>query len=204
MIGVLAIQGAVREHCDALRQAGSDSVCEVRTADDLRGIEAIVLPGGESTTIRKGLVAAGIYDQLKDRISGGMPVLATCAGLVVVGSASEDGAPPCFGLVDVEVSRNGFGRQPFSFEAPVMLSDGTSIPGVFIRAPRLDRIGPAVEVIGRLSTGTDTGDGSSVEAVAVRQGTIVGCSFHPELTDDLTIHRWFCSIVKEHGNGRTQ
>lgn len=208
LIGVLAMQGAFREHAAALRAAGADAV-EVRTEAQLAAVGALVLPGGESTTIRKGLVAAGLYEPLRERLAAGMPALGTCAGLIVLAHAEADGAPDSYGLFDIEVERNGWGRQPYSFEGAVEFDDvvpgadgraGThSCTGVFIRAPRITAVGSGVEVIARLASGKDAG-----EPVAVRQGTLLGCTFHPELTDDLSLHRLLVGSCKGGLVGRAQ
>ena len=205
IIGVLAIQGAFREHIAALRDVGADA-CEVRTAAELSGVDALIVPGGESTTMRMGLERAGLTEPLRARLIAGMPALGTCAGLVVLGKCAPDIAPPPFGVLDVTVARNGFGRQPFSFEAivsarlaqhgraselGVVASTGArEMPGVFIRAPRIERVGEGVEVIGRIATGTH-----SDEPVIVRQGLLVGCTFHPELTDDRSLHHYFATLA---------
>ena len=193
MIGVLAIQGAFREHVAALRDVGAN-VCEVRTPAELAGVDALVIPGGESTTMRMGLERAGLTEPLRARLTAGMPALGTCAGLVVLGKCVPDVAPPPFGLLDVTIQRNGFGRQPFSFEAAVTVAmevtSAAAMHGVFIRAPRIESVGEGVEVIGRLATGTHSG-----EPVIVRQGLLVGCTFHPELTTDRSLHRYFATLV---------
>jgi pyridoxal 5'-phosphate synthase pdxT subunit len=197
-VGVLAMQGAFREHAQLLEPM-ADRVVEVRTPAQLEEVEALVIPGGESTAIRKQLDRSELYEPLRDRIAQGMPTLGTCAGLIVLANSPPDGAPPTFGLLDVSVERNGFGPQLFSFEAKVEL-DGTSreqtsgpghaVHGVFIRAPRIERCGDGVEVIARLAEGSNSG-----EPVAVRQGSLVGCTFHPELAGEPVLHRLLMSIV---------
>jgi 5'-phosphate synthase pdxT subunit len=176
-IGVLALQGAFREHAAALRKLGAD-VVEVRLPEELEGLDGLVIPGGESTTI---LHLASIYG-LDDAIRA-FPgaVLGTCAGMIVLDSDHLD-------VVDLVVDRNAFGRQVRSFEADVELA-GDEIPlrGVFIRAPRIRTLGDSVEVLGTL-------DG---EPVLVRDGRFLLASFHPELTDDLRVHELFTTLVEE-------
>ena len=176
-IGVLALQGAFREHAAALRELGAD-VVEVRLPEELEGLDGLVIPGGESTTI---LHLASIYG-LDDAIRA-FPgaVLGTCAGMIVLDSDHLD-------VVDLVVDRNAFGRQVRSFEADVELA-GDEIPlrGVFIRAPRIRTLGDSVEVLGTL-------DG---EPVLVRDGRFLLASFHPELTDDLRVHELFTTLVEE-------
>jgi 5'-phosphate synthase pdxT subunit len=176
-IGVVALQGAFREHAAALRKLGAD-VVEVRLPEELEGLDGLVIPGGESTTI---LHLASIYG-LDDAIRA-FPgaVLGTCAGMIVLDSDHLD-------VVDLVVDRNAFGRQVRSFEADVELA-GDEIPlrGVFIRAPRIRTLGDSVEVLGTL-------DG---EPVLVRDGRFLLASFHPELTDDLRVHELFTTLVEE-------
>jgi 5'-phosphate synthase pdxT subunit len=205
-IGVLAMQGAFREHVRALGEAGA-SAFEVRTPAQLELADALVLPGGESTAIRKALVRAGLYEPLGLRLTQGMPAFGTCAGLVVLASAPPDGAPDCYGVLDVTVERNGFGRQRFSFEAPVRLAppispDDAAVPGVFIRAPRITGVNPdrGCGVAGWLAR-VEPRPGqpaAPAEPVVVRQGNLLGCSFHPELTADRTLHHHFVHVVSAH------
>lgn len=182
-VGVLALQGAFREHVASLHRLGADAV-EVRTPAELAAVEAIVLPGGESTTMGLLLDSSGLREPLAERIAGGTPVLGTCAGLILLAADLEDGVAGqrTFAALDVTARRNGYGRQVASFEASVALAgDAAPMPGVFIRAPRITRVGAGVEVIGEV-------DG---EPVAVRSGTITAATFHPELTDDDRLHARF-------------
>ena len=182
-VGVLALQGAFREHIASLRRLGADAV-EVRTPAELAEVEAIVLPGGESTTMGLLLDSSGLREPLAGRIAGGTPVLGTCAGLILLAADLEDGVEGqrTFAALDVTARRNGYGRQVASFEAPVALvGEDAPMPGVFIRAPRITRVGTGVEVLGEV-------DG---EPVAVRSGTITAATFHPELTDDDRLHARF-------------
>ena len=176
-IGVLALQGAFREHASALRKLGAD-VVEVRLPTELEGLDGLVIPGGESTTIMRLARLYGLDEAI--RAYGGA-IFGTCAGMILLDRQH-------LGLADMVVDRNAFGRQVKSFEADVALADD-EIPlrGVFIRAPRVRAAGPDVEVLGEL-------DG---EAVLVRDGRLLLASFHPELTDDLRVHELFLEMVEE-------
>lgn len=194
-IGVVAMQGAFAEHVRMLRSCGADAF-ELRTAGELEHAEGIVLPGGESTAIRKALHRAGLAEPLAARLRAGMPAFGTCAGMIVLADTEPDGAPPCFGVLDVQVARNGFGRQVHSFEADVRLGGGSgagagSMHGVFIRAPRITSTGTAVDVVGRIAGGAHDG-----EPVVVAQGPLLAASFHPELTADARLHRRFVELVR--------
>lgn len=215
-IGVLAMQGAFAEHVRALEQVGAEAF-EVRTLAQLEACDAIVIPGGESTAIRKALDRAGLLEPLRTRITGsgnqpGIPAFGTCAGMIVLADTAPDGAPPCLGLLDVEVERNGWGRQVHSAEVPVAFEDGHHASAVFIRAPRITRVGAAVEVVARVAgdgderegaDGVDDDEGSGAagdigaedEPVAVRQGALLAAAFHPELTADRTLHELFVSMA---------
>jgi 5'-phosphate synthase pdxT subunit len=187
--GVLALQGAFAAHGAALIRCGAE-VREVRTPADLAAVDALVLPGGESTTICKLLVQSGLRGPLETRLSAGLPVLGTCAGLIILSAEVVDGRPDqfCFGAIDVSSRRNGFGRQRDSFEVDLPVPGGEgSVRAVFIRAPRIVRCGGAVEVMASL-------DG---EPVLVRQGTALGATFHPELSGDDRIHRLFLGFLTE-------
>ena len=176
-IGVLALQGAFREHAKALRALGAD-VVEVRLADGLDGLDGLVIPGGESTTMMRLAELYGLDDAIRSYPGA---IFGTCAGMILLDRGH-------LGLADLEVERNAFGRQVRSFEADVAL-DGDEIPlrGVFIRAPRVRDVGSGVEVLGEL-------DG---EPVLVRDGRLLLASFHPELTDDLRVHELFLQMVEE-------
>jgi 5'-phosphate synthase pdxT subunit len=176
-IGVLALQGAFREHAAALRSLGAD-VVEVRLPEELEGLDGLVIPGGESTTILRLAELYGLDDAIRSYAGA---VFGTCAGMIVLDREHLD-------LVDLVVDRNAFGRQVKSFEADVELAaDEIPLRGVFIRAPRIRELGDGVEVIGAL-------DG---EPVLVRDGRFLLASFHPELTDDLRVHTLFMTMVKE-------
>jgi pyridoxal 5'-phosphate synthase pdxT subunit len=187
MIGVLALQGAFREHVAAIRRLGEQAM-DVRTPSDLELVDALVLPGGESTTIDKLLDSSGLRGPLVRRLADGMPAFGTCAGLIVLSAGAVDGTPEqrTLGVIDVIARRNGYGRQVHSFEADVTLTfDERRMPGIFIRAPRIESVGPGVDVLARLGQ----------EPVAAAAGSIMVATFHPELTDDDRLHRRFLEIA---------
>ena len=183
-VGVLALQGAVAAHADALNALGAAPV-EVRTPGDLAGVEALVLPGGESTTLSRLLTTSGLFEPLAERLASGVPVLGTCAGLILLATEVLDGRPDqrCLGALDVAVRRNAFGRQVESFEADLEVEglEGGRFPAVFIRAPVVERSGGDVDVLARV-------DG---RPVLCRQGSVLAAAFHPELSEDLRLHRMF-------------
>jgi 5'-phosphate synthase pdxT subunit len=183
-IGVLALQGAFREHREVFEALGARPV-EVRTPAGLAGLDGIVLPGGESTTMSLLLGSSGLFDAVAGCLADGMPVLATCAGLILLARSVAGGRPDqrSFDVLDVAVARNGYGRQVDSFEAGVEVRgiDGGPFPAVFIRAPLVTSTGADVEVLG-------TVDG---HAVLVRQGAMLASTFHPELSGDLRLHQLF-------------
>jgi pyridoxal 5'-phosphate synthase pdxT subunit len=187
-IGVLALQGAFREHAEALAALGAD-VALVKRPEHLDSVDAVVLPGGESTTMDKLLDSSELRAPLARRLRDGMPAFATCAGLIVCATEVIDGRPDQspLAVIDVTVRRNGYGRQRESFESPLAvrgLADG-AFPGVFIRAPVVERVGPGVEVLAEL-------DGV---AVLGRADRIWFASFHPELSGDLRLHQLFVNEV---------
>lgn len=186
-VGVLALQGAFARHVSALRACGVDSV-EIRTADQLASIDALVIPGGESTTISKLLVSNGVLEPLRARIADGLPVFGTCAGMILLAADILDGRPDqvSFGAIDLAVRRNGYGRQIDSFEADLTVEGlDDTFRAVFIRAPVVEHAGPDVEVLARV-------DGVPV---LCRSGSILVASFHPELTDDSRLHQLFVDTV---------
>ena len=188
-VGVLALQGAFREHLAAVRRLGHEAR-DVRTPADLDGLDALIVPGGESTTMDRLLDSSGLRAPLAAALHDGLPAFGTCAGLIVLATAAEDARPDQrpLGLIDVTARRNGFGRQVRSFEAPVALAfdpDAEPMPGVFIRAPRIVRVGDGVEVLATLQG----------EPVAAARGDIMVASFHPELTGDDRLHRRFLERV---------
>ena len=190
-IGVLALQGDVTEHRAALSDLGVESI-PVRSVAELAAIDAIVLPGGESTAIAHLLSTSGLLGPLESRLRGGLPAFGTCAGLVLLASSITDGRPdqPALGLLDVTVVRNGYGRQVASFESTSTLGGGKRVPAVFIRAPRITKIGDGVEVLATI----DVGEGA--HPVLVREGAVLGASFHPELTADRTVHAMFLELAE--------
>jgi 5'-phosphate synthase pdxT subunit len=181
-IGVLAVQGNFREHAAMLRRLGADPV-EVRKPEQLDGLDALVIPGGESTTFMRLMRLYGL-DEAVRAFEG--PMLGTCAGMIVLDRRH-------LGAVDIEVDRNAYGRQVASFEADLALTgDAEPLRGVFIRAPRVREVGPAVEVLAEL-------DG---EPVLLREGRVIVASFHPELTDDTRVHERFLDLVREESHVR--
>ena len=186
-IGVLAMQGAFREHVTAIQELGLEAE-PLRDPAGLDSLDAVILPGGESTTMDKLLRKFGLQRPLRDRIAAGMPVMATCAGLILLAERVEDGLPDqeSLGLLPVTVRRNAYGRQPDSFEADLDIA-GLREPfhGVFIRAPVVEAVDDAVEVLAE-----HTG-----RPVAIRSGSILGLTFHPELTRDRRLHRLFLDLV---------
>ena len=194
-IGVLALQGDVREHLAVLAGLGADAA-PVRRPAELADVDGLVLPGGESTTMTKLAVRTGLFGPLRDAVSAGLPAYGTCAGLVLLADRLLDAPPdqPTLGVLDVTVRRNAFGRQAESFESPVPLDGvpGGPVTAVFIRAPWVEQAGPGVEVLGRVGSGPAEG-----RVVAVRQGDVLATSFHPELTGDTRVHRLFVDLVRE-------
>ena len=184
-IGVLALQGDVAEHVHMLESLGVDAL-GVKKADQLLEVDALILPGGESTTIAKMAVRFGLIDPIRTVIDDGLPVYGTCAGMIFLASTISDGDQPVIGALDVVVRRNAFGRQNESFEAPLDVDDLDSpFPGVFIRAPWVDKVGADVEVLATIDD----------HPVMVRQGRILATSFHPELTDDGRIHEMLLNLI---------
>ncbi|MGH2357606.1 MAG: pyridoxal 5'-phosphate synthase glutaminase subunit PdxT [Candidatus Limnocylindria bacterium] len=186
-VGVLALQGAVREHLNALRDVGAEAV-EVRLPRDLEGLDALILPGGESTTQRRLIERYGLAEPIRVMARGGAPMLGTCAGMILLADRIADGDPPVLRLLDVEVLRNAYGRQLDSFEADVDIPAIGEQPlhGVFIRAPVLSDVGTGVDVLARDPEG---------RPIAVRQGRVLATSFHPELTADRRLHRLLLDLI---------
>jgi 5'-phosphate synthase pdxT subunit len=186
LIGVLALQGDVVEHRAALERAGAQTL-EVRTPADLARVDALVIPGGESTTVIRLLERFGLTEPLRARVLGGMPLWGTCMGLIVAAHDVADLPQPTLGLLDVTVRRNAFGRQVDSAEVALAIPalGPKPFPAIFIRAPWIERTGPAVETLAER-------DG---HVVMVRQGNVLGTSFHPELTGDDRVHAYFLALV---------
>jgi 5'-phosphate synthase pdxT subunit len=203
VIGVLALQGDVREHVAALTACGDVRAVAVRRASELDAVDALVIPGGESTTMSRLLSTFDLLDPLRKRIVDGMPAYGSCAGMILLASEVLDGRPDQqqLGGLDVVVRRNAFGRQVDSFETDLPfsgLADGP-VRAVFIRAPWVESVGPGVEVLATVPDRTVTGahaGAAAGRAVAVRQGSVIATSFHPELTGDLRVHGLFCDLVK--------
>lgn len=192
-IGVLAVQGDVREHRAALEAAGARTVA-VRRPDELATLDGLVLPGGESTTIDKLTRTFGLRDPLRARIADGLPVYGSCAGMILLADRIVDGHPDqqTLGGLDVTVRRNAFGRQVDSYETDleVMGVNGGPVRAVFIRAPWVEQAGPQVEVLATVGAkGAD-------RPVVVRQGRLLATSFHPEVTGDARVHRLFVEMVR--------
>lgn len=190
VVGVLALQGAFAAHADRLASLGS-AVVEVRRPDHLVGIDGIVLPGGESTAMSNLLKSSGLADDLGSRLRDGLPVFGTCAGMILLADEILDGRDDqvSFGVLPIAVRRNGYGRQIDSFECDLTLSGRSeSFHAVFIRAPKIERLDPEVEV---LATHDDV-------PVLVRRGTAMASSFHPELTGDPGIHQMFLDVVEHN------
>jgi 5'-phosphate synthase pdxT subunit len=189
-VGVLALQGDVREHIAMLEGVGADVVA-VRSLDQLEDVDALVMPGGESTTIAYLLTTSGMRPVLEKKIEDGLPVFGTCAGLILLAHEILDGRSDqwSFDVLPLSVRRNGYGRQIASFESMVHVEGVGEVPGVFIRAPKIETWSDDLDVI----AWHDHGDGE--HPVLVRQGNVWGCSFHPELTNDDRVHRLFVDAI---------
>jgi 5'-phosphate synthase pdxT subunit len=186
-VGVLALQGAIAEHVAMLRQLGVEAT-EVRLPPQLDGLEGLIIPGGESTTIGKLAAAYGLVEPLRRWAEERRPIWGTCAGLILLAKDAGAHDQPLLGLMDLVVRRNAFGRQIDSFceDLDVPVLGCPAFPGVFIRAPLIEQVGPGVEVLARLPQGA---------IVAARQGVILATAFHPELTDDQRFHRYFLELA---------
>lgn len=194
-IGVLNLQGDVREHVAALEDVGVGSRV-VKRPGDLAGLNGLILPGGESTTLSMLLASTGLFDAVAELLDGGFPVFGTCAGLVLLARQVLDGRADqrSFGAVDAVVRRNGFGRQVASFETELGFGEGPPLPAVFIRAPYVVSVGPEVDVLATVCHDVH-GSGLAEESpVLVRQGNVLASCFHPELTGDRRVHRLFVDM----------
>lgn len=198
-IGVLALQGAFLEHLNTLRAIGVEGV-EARLPEDLDGISGLILPGGESTTMRRLIDRWGMREPILALAARGAPLFGTCAGMIVLAREIAGGEPPILPLLDVTVERNAFGRQLDSFEADlsVPILGDQPVHGVFIRAPIIDRTGPNVDILARLADG---------RIVAVRERNVIATAFHPELAGETRFHRLVATMAAEHedpgeGSGR--
>ena len=189
-IGVLALQGAFREHLSTLQSIGVEGVA-VRLPADLENVAGLVIPGGESTTMRKLIERWDLRAPILDLAAGGAPIFGTCAGMIVLAREIADGDEPVLPLLDVTVERNAFGRQLDSFEAElqVPILGDQPVHGVFIRAPIIDRTGPDVDVLARLDDG---------RIVAVRERNVIATAFHPELAGETRFHRLVATMAAEH------
>jgi 5'-phosphate synthase pdxT subunit len=198
-IGVLALQGDFREHLQTLDAIGVDGVA-VRLPSDLDGVSGLILPGGESTTMRRLIERWGLREPILELAQRGAPLFGTCAGMIVLAREIAGGEAPILPLLDVTVQRNAFGRQLDSFEAdlPVPVLGDKPVHGVFIRAPIVDRTGPGVDILARLDDG---------RVVAVRERNLIATAFHPELAGETRFHRLLATMASEHddpgeGSGR--
>jgi len=196
IIGVLALQGDFAEHEAVLRSIGVEPR-EVRTAEQLKGLDGLIIPGGESTTFCRLMEDFGMYQPLRAFVQAGMPVWGTCAGMIVLAQQANDLPFPTLQAIDIEVDRNAYGRQVDSFEADIDAGaiGGGTYHAVFIRAPVVVSVGPQAGVVASCKHA----DGEPERPVAVRQGNILVTSFHPELTDDSRFHKYFLEIVRESG-----
>jgi 5'-phosphate synthase pdxT subunit len=192
-VGVLGLQGASARHAEALGALGAHPV-DVRTAEDLAGVEALVIPGGESTTMSRLLDTSGLFEPVAERLAEGMPAFGTCAGMILLAADVLDGRPDqrTFGAVDVAVRRNAFGRQVDSFETTLEVAGlpGGGFPATFIRAPVVERVGEGVEVLAAVD-----GPDRKPRPVLCRQGPVLVAAFHPELSDDLRLHELFLAAA---------
>ncbi|WP_456277178.1 pyridoxal 5'-phosphate synthase glutaminase subunit PdxT [Bacillus sp. AK128] len=186
-VGVLGLQGAVREHITALEQSGAETLV-VKRPEQLNEIDGLIIPGGESTTMRRLIDKYEFMQPLKEFAEQGKPMFGTCAGLILLAGQIEGYDEPHIGVMDITVERNAFGRQKDSFEAELMITGvAEDFVGVFIRAPYVVEVGEQVEVLSK----------HNEKIVAVRQGQFLGCAFHPELTDDYRFAQYFVNMVKE-------
>jgi 5'-phosphate synthase pdxT subunit len=201
VVGVLALQGDVREHLRAIDGDGVTAL-PVRRPGELAAVDALVIPGGESTTMSNLAIAFDLLDPLRQRIAAGMPTYGSCAGMIMLADTVLDGRPDqrSFGGIDMVVRRNAFGRQVDSFESTVEFADigGEPFHAVFIRAPWVESVGPQVQVLARVAGGPADG-----RIVAVRQGNLLATAFHPELTGDLRVHRHFVQMARAARAART-
>ncbi|PEC41951.1 pyridoxal 5'-phosphate synthase glutaminase subunit PdxT [Priestia megaterium] len=186
-VGVLGLQGAFREHAQALEAAGAEAII-IKKVEQLNEIDGLILPGGESTAMRRLIDKYDFMEPLRQFAQAGKPVFGTCAGLILLAGQVVDREEPHLGFMDITVARNSFGRQRDSFEAALNIKDiGEDFIGVFIRAPHIVEVGENVEVLAMHND----------RIVAARQGQFLGCSFHPELTDDARMAQYFVAMVEE-------
>jgi len=192
-VGVVSLQGASALHAEAVTALGGHAVA-VRQPQDLAGVDAVILPGGESTTMSRLLATSGLFEPLAERLADGMPAFGTCAGMILLATEVLDGRPDqrCFGVVDMAVRRNAFGRQVDSFETELAIVGlpGGGFPATFIRAPVVERVGEGVEVLAAVA-----GADGVHRPVLCRRGPVLVAAFHPELSDDLRLHQSFLASV---------
>lgn len=187
-VGVLSMQGAVAEHIRMIEAAGATGVA-VKRKEQLDELDGLIIPGGESTTIGKLMCTYGFIDAIREFSRQNKPIFGTCAGLIVMAKQLRGGEQPHLGLLDITVSRNAFGRQRESFEVDLPMKEWDKpVRAVFIRAPLIEKVESSVEVLASYGGGI----------VAVREGHLLGASFHPELTDDTGMHEYFIKMVREH------
>ncbi len=186
-IGVLASQGAFAEHIAILRQLEVEAL-PVRLLQGLRGLDGLIIPGGESTSISRLMLAYNLVTEIRELAKNGLPIFGTCAGMILLANKISDLDAEPIGVMDITVRRNAFGRQTDSFETELKIPvlGEKPFPGIFIRAPLIEQAGSEVEILARLANGTD---------VAAKQGKLLACAFHPELTNDLRFHQYFLDIV---------
>lgn len=190
-IGVVGYQGDVEEHINILRRIThirKNEIKRVKTADDLKGVSGIIIPGGESTTIYKLMKENNLIDEIKNMVHDGMPLMGTCAGLILISAKTNDDRVEGMNLIGVEIQRNGFGRQKDSFSKLINVKDIGEFEAVFIRAPRIKNV-KNCEIMASLEN----------EPVFVRNNNVLGLTFHPELTENTKIHEYFVNIVKREG-----
>ena len=195
-IGVLALQGAFVEHMAMLRRLGVEAV-PVRLPEGLEGLDGVVIPGGESTTIGKLMVSYGLLEPLRRTIEAGTPVYGTCAGMILLARDIGTAAQPILGAMDIVVKRNAFGRQLDSFEQEIAVPELGAEPfhAIFIRAPAIERVGPRTRALARLDDGT---------IVAAQQGHMLATAFHPELSHDTRLHAYFVALCAERAARRSE
>lgn len=195
-IGVLALQGDFAEHIQALRKLGVEAR-EVRLPSDLEGLDGLIIPGGESTTMTRLMEDYGLREPIRERAASGWPIWGTCAGMILLAKHATDLDRPNLALMDIDVRRNAFGRQIDSFEEDLLVKGlaGGPFHAVFIRAPVIERVHEGVEVLAVTERG---------EPVAAQQGHLIATAFHPELTDDLRFHRYFVDLVEAQKAKRSQ
>ena len=189
-IGVLASQGAFAEHIAILRQLGAEAA-PIRLPEELTGLDGLIIPGGESTSISRLMLDYNLMDKIKTLAKNGLPIFGTCAGMILMAKKNSDSYPEPMGVMDIVVRRNAFGRQRESFETVLSIPalGEEPFPGVFIRAPVIEQANGKVEILARLTDNT---------IVAARQEKLVALAFHPELTNDTRFHQYFIDIVAEH------